>query len=50
MTYFGGFEENVDILVGALMLSLPSGFGGAYAGFLRSKEQLLEKKADRTAE
>jgi hypothetical protein len=41
MKLFGGFEENVDIFVGALMLSLPSCVAGAFAGFLRAKEANL---------
>ena len=36
MALFGGFEENVDISVTALLLMLPSCLAGAYAGFLRS--------------
>ncbi len=39
MAFFGGFEENVDISVTALLLMFPSSLAGAYAGFLRSREQ-----------
>ncbi len=39
MTFFGGFEENIDIMIGALILSPPSCLAGAYAGFLRARDQ-----------
>ena len=38
MTFWGGFEEDVDIYVTAMFLMLPSCVAGAYAGFLRCRE------------
>jgi hypothetical protein len=37
MTFLGGFEENVDIYVTALLLMPPSCLAGAYSGFVRSR-------------
>lgn len=39
VTLFGGFEENAGTAAAAKMLLLPSCLAGAYAGFLRSREQ-----------
>jgi hypothetical protein len=38
-TYWGGFEANINIMVGSLLLLIPSGVAGAYAGLLRSREE-----------
>jgi MFS family permease len=38
MTFYGGFENNIAIFVGALSLAPGGCLAGAYAGFLRSRE------------
>jgi hypothetical protein len=45
MTFWGGFEENVDICMTAFSLMAPSCLAGAYAGFLRSKESRPRESA-----
>ena len=43
MTVFGGFESNAGTATMSLILLLPSCLAGAYAGWLRSREQPAEK-------
>ena len=38
MTFYGGFEINIAIFLGALSLAPGGCLAGAYAGFLRSRE------------
>lgn len=38
MTFYGGFENDIGIFWGALSLAPGSCLAGAYAGFLRSRE------------
>jgi MFS family permease len=38
MTFYGGFEENIVIFLGAISLAPGSCLAGAYAGFPRSRQ------------
>jgi MFS family permease len=38
MTFYGGFENNIGIFIGAVSVTPGSCLAGAYAGFLRSRE------------
>jgi len=45
MVFYGGFENNIGIFLGALFLAPGSCLAGAYAGFLRSREkQTVERQ------
>jgi hypothetical protein len=49
LSLFGSFETGPGIYLEALILLLPSSLAGAYAGFLRSKEQRSNLPASSTA-
>lgn len=42
----GGFEANIGILFGAILVAIPSCAAGTYGGFLRADDQRLGKKED----
>lgn len=45
MTFYGGFENEIGIYLGALSLGPGSCLAGSYAGFLRSREnQAVERR------